>query len=350
MPGTHDLINDGAVSDAPADNAKVGGDNAGTYFVAFGEDATSLYANRAHKALAESTDFLDDVIHADLATPVVTDIVFAGPTTSFVINDEVYVGPFGTPNDLFSQRLVQVQLDTGQLLVWEAPPFNFNVGYVNKIHDGVGPGNNVIGTQADGFYTNPTIDLASSGPPVPAGTYKLVYWTRKNVKTQPAEMLSAVGSGNTSPDALVWALNAQNYYPDGPQWKDAETNVAKSMYDQVSKIITDLGQDVEGSARINSQDHAGATQAGLGITHNTSIYSQLQEIVDFVDAMIDSRANAWGGEQTFDADARFNELIKARKSIRELGADLLSDAGQWSGCCIRDQHVYADAPMDAQCS
>ena len=52
LPGGYDYINN-AISGTPAnaDGAKSGGPNAGTYFVAFGEDATSSDFNRANKAL-----------------------------------------------------------------------------------------------------------------------------------------------------------------------------------------------------------------------------------------------------------------------------------------------------------
>ena len=81
------------------DGAKADGSNVGTYFVAFSEDATSSAANRGLKALAENTDYLDDVLNKDLATPVSTNVATAGgggvssialPTSTFVGNSGGY--------------------------------------------------------------------------------------------------------------------------------------------------------------------------------------------------------------------------------------------------------------------
>jgi len=95
LPGGYDYINN-AISGTPAnaDGAKSGGPNAGTYFVAFGEDATSSDFNRANKALSQNTDFIDDLLHQDLAVPTRTNNVTpGGPVASItIIGPGIFLG------------------------------------------------------------------------------------------------------------------------------------------------------------------------------------------------------------------------------------------------------------------
>src|SRR5262245_10462430 len=102
LPVGYDYINN-LLSGTPAfaHGAKVGGPNAGTYFVAFGEDATSSDFNRPHKALAENCDILDDYAHRDLAVPVKTsDVVAGGGGVSSIVltGPGIFIGEGGTPN------------------------------------------------------------------------------------------------------------------------------------------------------------------------------------------------------------------------------------------------------------
>lgn len=79
LPADYDYINNAAGgTPAYADGAKTSGPNAGSYFVAFGEDATSADANRPAQALAQNCDFLDDTLHRDVSLPVGTVAVTPG--------------------------------------------------------------------------------------------------------------------------------------------------------------------------------------------------------------------------------------------------------------------------------
>ena len=206
LPVTHDLINvvsggagvsDGSALVAPQKSAPH--PNQGTYFVAFGEDATSGNANRGFKALSENTDFLDDAVHRDLATPRLTAVVTPGaPVASVVITANVFVGVAGT--------LDTPENRAGLVVIYDNlnQPLNFNNGsqwvhpVVIKIHDGLAV--NVIG---QGFYVNPTIDIS---PPIPAGvSYRISYSVRDNLLSQPSHLGSSLIAGPNGLGSL-WAF------------------------------------------------------------------------------------------------------------------------------------------------
>jgi len=296
-PETYDLINvvsggvGGGDGSAPADVAKSGGPNDGTYFVAFGEDATSLNTNRMAKALAENTDLLDDYISRDLATPYLTDVLSsgAGGVTDIPITGEVYVGPSGATDDARTRAgLVGVLTSTGEGLVAESPSYSFSAVLVSKVHDGAGY--SVIGTTASGFYTDPTIRVT-----LPASTsYRLLYYVRSKVKNQDASVFTRLAQGlRGSAELTAEMRNATSFYPTGTAWHDTEANGPNTLKDQVDKIVRDL-IDNAGSDRIGSSEVAGTA---LTLTAGGSILDQLGEIVTFFDALLESRDNTWGGAQ-----------------------------------------------------
>jgi hypothetical protein len=107
LPGGYDYINN-ATSGTPsnADGAKGSGVNAGTYFIAFGEDATSNDANRPAQALAQNTDYLDNLMRTDLVQVIRTgtSTVTGSPQTSIVLtgSNNIWLGSGGyTLQDLF---------------------------------------------------------------------------------------------------------------------------------------------------------------------------------------------------------------------------------------------------------
>ena len=151
LPGTHDYINtpadNGDPGDpAPADDKKgvasaPGDQNEGTYFVAFSEPALAVNINRPAKALAENTDFLDDVIHRDMAVPTYLDVASGhGGTTNLVLPGAVYVGGGGVTNSqAVRNQLVQFVDTNGLPLTWQisaGPPPTYGAAVVSLIHDG----------------------------------------------------------------------------------------------------------------------------------------------------------------------------------------------------------------------
>lgn len=99
LPGGYDYINN-ATSGTPANVSpqSSGGPNSGSYFVCYGEDATSANANRPNYALAQNTDYLDNLMHQDLAAPTASGQITSAGDTSWTSSTPVYVGKPGTPN------------------------------------------------------------------------------------------------------------------------------------------------------------------------------------------------------------------------------------------------------------
>lgn len=101
LPGGFDYINNAVVgTPAPADSAKAGGPNSGTYFLGFADDATAVNTNRGYKALAENTDFLDNLLRRDVASPMMASGTAGGGNGgSFTLTGPgVWIGIGGTPN------------------------------------------------------------------------------------------------------------------------------------------------------------------------------------------------------------------------------------------------------------
>lgn len=197
LPGTHDLINVvsggvGAGGSALADAQKSGGPNDGTYFVAFGDNATSNNANRGFRALAENTDFLDDIVHIDQSVPTVSALQTAvGVVSSAVLTGEIFVaGGLSPDTQRVRNGLVMVQDADGYPLLVLSGGVYVPV-LVTNIHDGIG--NSVI---SQGYYTDPTLDFSPSIPNTQ--TYRLDYYLRSNLKSQPRNTYSRLPNGLTN--------------------------------------------------------------------------------------------------------------------------------------------------------
>lgn len=191
LPGGYDYINDPAANGdagvpAFADGKKSGGPNDGTWLVAFAEDATSENTNRGLQALAQNTDYIDDVLHKDLALTVRTNNATAvGAVASVVISGSVYVGAFGTTNNQEQRnRLISVVDSNDNEIIDTAG----DTVQASLIHDG--SSNNVLGVDADGFYTNPTISFS---PAIPNGTvYRIYYGERSSLALLPTDAFTDV--------------------------------------------------------------------------------------------------------------------------------------------------------------
>ena len=166
----------GAGGSALMSDAKPSGVNTGTYAVAFGEDATSTNFNRGYKALVENTDTLDDWFHRDIASPVRTANAVAGaPVASIVLPSGTYVG-----------SSVGYSLDTLFSILTSDGEEILNGD--NKVTVASITG----ATIGDGFSAGAvTLNLSFS---IPTGvTYYVVYGTRSNLATLPADALISIG-------------------------------------------------------------------------------------------------------------------------------------------------------------
>jgi hypothetical protein len=186
LPGGYDYLNKptdpsvgGTGAAAFADGKKVGGPNDGTYYIAFGEDATSLDANRPSDALGTNTDFLDDILHRDLSLTVRTaDVTAGGAVASVVISGQVFVGAFGTPNNADQRGRLISALDSNDNEIIDSTGATV---VASLIHNG--SSTNVVGTQSSGFYSGPTVNFT---PSIPSGTtYRIYYGQRTNLASLP---------------------------------------------------------------------------------------------------------------------------------------------------------------------
>ncbi len=134
----------GAGGSALADAQKASGPNVGTYFIAFGEDATSLNVNRISRAITESLDLVDDILRTSIPK-YATQAAASPAANNIVITGDVFVGD--SISTLASQ-LVYLTDANGNRIYNGLTPVT-----ISDIDNGT-PGSSVIGT---GWFTNPTV-------------------------------------------------------------------------------------------------------------------------------------------------------------------------------------------------
>lgn len=182
LPSGYDYVNNAVVgTPAPAEGARIGGPSAGTYFFSTGDDATAPYANRGLAALAQNTDYLDDLFRRDLATPIRADVAGGGSTvSSFVLPANTFVGVPGTPNTPEGiGTFISITDEDGQ------PLFNGSRCLVTSI-TGAAVGSNF----SVGAIT------CTVSPVIPASTnYRIYYGTKSNLATMAIDTIMVQGGG-----------------------------------------------------------------------------------------------------------------------------------------------------------
>lgn len=189
---TYDRINvgSGGVGGAPADLAKVGGVNPGTYWVSFSEDATSLNTNRGFRALSENSDVFDDFFHQDIVAQSSTTIVLGAPTNLITLPAGMYLGVSGTAVNVTNlERLVTVLVAAGD----------------DEVLD-VATGTKVRALAVAGFPNSPTPPfliapaVVTLSHALPAGTYVVRFGTRANLTNVGSRLFEArVGQDHRVP-------------------------------------------------------------------------------------------------------------------------------------------------------
>lgn len=177
LPSGFDYINDPVTNGdagvaAPADGKKSSGVNAGTYFIAFGEDATASNVNRAISALAANTDYLDDVVHGYQTVVRKVDVADSGsPVSTFAVSAYVWVGSGSdspaTANDQDTRdRIIKIVDQNDNELEVSGVKVKATL-----IHDGAS--NNVVGQVSGGFRNGASVDVS---PSIPAGVAWRYYY------------------------------------------------------------------------------------------------------------------------------------------------------------------------------
>lgn len=164
----------GASGSAFADAVKSTGPNTGSFFVSFGEDATSSNANRGMRALAENTDYLDDVVNKALAMPVRTTLTTAGGTVfSIALPTGTFVGNTGAyPLDM----LFSITDENDNELITSA---GVKIVVVS-----------ISGASVGGGFSSGTVTCTVS-PGISAGVqYRMTYAVRSSLATLPVDAFS----------------------------------------------------------------------------------------------------------------------------------------------------------------
>lgn len=229
LPVGYDYINDPVANGdagvaAFADAKKTTGPNEGTYFIAFQEDATSNFANRGLQALAENTDFIDNILRKDLALTARTADVLAGaPVSQIVLAGQTFVGEFGVANNQDQRdRLISV-LDSSDNEIIDAAGVRV---LALLIHDGAS--NNVVGTQATGFFNTPTVNLNVA---IPTGTtYRVYYGERGSLANLPKNAFTEIKiRGAQEVEAEVERVFRDLHATSGAVWNDPWVATVNSL-------------------------------------------------------------------------------------------------------------------------
>ena len=270
LPAGYDMINAG---NAAADGAKVGAPNEGTYFIGFGEDATSRRFNRGLQALAQNTDALDDLLHRDLVRMTRTaDVRALSVQTSITLPAGAYLGPPGLTSTLRNLALLFTIRDSNDRPIRDAV-FGTDVTTVT-----VTPaGGDAIG---GGFSANP-VQLNTTS--IPSGTnYRVYYGVRQSLATFDAstpleERAFAMIYGHQTTMTRAHLASAI-YYNGGVPWLDGTlNNTSVNVESQLDKILLDL-VDFAGAARIG----AAATTGSPHALSDGSVKDQLDALLGYV--------------------------------------------------------------------
>lgn len=190
FPGGYDFINDPAANGdagvpANADGKKAGGPNDGTYFVGFGEDATSSDANRGFKALAQNTDELDNSMRRPLAVPTRSaNTTAVAPVTSILLPDAsgVFVAGASSAIPETLQTLFEVLDGNDNEIIDPA------TGVKCVVTAAVGVPPFALG---DGFSLG-TVTLTIT-PAIPTGTvYRTYYGKKSNLRDMPVDTFTVI--------------------------------------------------------------------------------------------------------------------------------------------------------------
>jgi len=197
------------------DGKKTGGPNDGTYFFAFGENATSNFCNRGLHALGENTDELDNMLRRDLAiTARTVDASSGAPVSSITLTGYVFVGAFGTANTQATRdALISILDSSDNEIITE---YGVKVQAL-LVSDGT---NNVVGTQTSGFYNGPTIGLNT---PIPAGvTYRVYYGERSSLAALPMDAFTSIKirGAQEVPAAIEQILKSLHTSTISANWND----------------------------------------------------------------------------------------------------------------------------------
>lgn len=263
LPGGYDYINNaaGPGAPAPADTALGGGLEIGSYFFGSAEQITTAALNRGLQAVAQNTDYLDDLFHREIAVPTRLEATAAGAVSSVILTGPgILLGDGGHPNTVAGLKELFLLTDTsGNTILNAGVPC-----VVTAIDDTVGTG-----------FSAGNVTLTVT-PAIPDTTvYQVHYGLSSNYADFPIDALTR---DRVAPDVTV--SSSLILYGGGPAWADATTNPATSVEAQLDKIVGDLAA-VTGSQKIGGDAIAGSPYAVIADT----VGNQLSSIMASLNAL-----------------------------------------------------------------
>jgi len=304
LPATHDEINNvtGPGTPAPVSAQQSGGLYDGTYFEVPTETATATNVNRGNKALAENSDFIDDILNTSRPVFAFEDFVAGGPggDTQIQITGDGFVGRSGVAPITQQERDFLIAIvnpsDMRPVLVAGAPVT------ASDIRDS-GDSANVIGTEATGYHTDPIVVFSATIPAAIA--YRLVYFRRGTV-TKESDPIDATGDMGYTAGLILKALTSggssvsMGFVAGATDWADTTNLTSLNVRDAIREIVSDLaaqGAGDDGAGRVGAEAH---TAAGNGLI-DLSVGSTGSQLIELSDAAAaHALAQTISGSWTFD--------------------------------------------------
>lgn len=303
LPGGYDYINNAVVgTPASANGVLGGGPNSGSYMVGFGDDATSANANRPHAALAENTDYLDDLFHRPIARTVQTgDVLVAGSvvTSRVITGGNIFIGAGTVPATLAGYNTLFEILDDED----------------NEIIGANGDKCQVTGFVAsDGLLLNDPLGFTDSGstvtlaifPGIPVGvTYRIYYGLRTTLADLPMDALTNadIRSGEAVPSDLLAAGGAGKIGTQATgNWFDLTPIAAGTVQSQINAIVSGLAA-ASGAEKIGID---ASVYGGLSLSAG-SVADQVDDLLNLLNQFETQKAAA-SGLASLSASSRLVQL------------------------------------------
>jgi hypothetical protein len=329
----------GTGGSAFADGSKVGGPNVGSYLVAFGEDATSSNANRGIRALAENTDYLDDLMNRPIALPVRTALATAsGSVFSIALPAGTFVGNTGAyPLDM----LFSITDENDNEIITSA---GVKVQVVSISGASVGSG-----------FSAGTV-TCTINPGIPTGTqYRMTYAQRSSLGTLPPDALSFIrirGAEEVSasveqvfrtiqsPPAINLAWNAA---PQSTLW-DLSASGLNERYRRATSTAGSPTFNGAGAGAIITRDGVAPTSRALTNFGDRNVYDPWQALwyADDV-AQGGALSGASGGLGSVGFLSRTNRAF-LRGEVTNNAANRGTSLGSFAEYVERQQVVIGTSP------
>lgn len=283
LPAGYDYVNN-ATSGVPASANGVlsGGVNVGSYFVGFDDDATSANANRPALALATNTDYLDDLLHRDIAIPVRSGAGLVSDTGVTLVGPGIFMGVVG--DDAFEDLFHITDLNDEDIINGSGTKM-----VVTAAVDG-GGSPVIIG----GGFSDGNVALTFNYPAPVA--YQVYYAERGNFATFPADGLTSVHIRDlTEVDSKVEEL-FRLLHGNGEAWNAAWDS---TIWDLTARGLDGVyRRSTTGIAGAFNTPGSGALITRDGVSLTVQSTQTARAYIDSYQALFTAQALEVGADQT----------------------------------------------------